>query len=534
MPTIDLAEHYSCLRLILGDQLNAAHSWYTEKKPSTLYVIAELHQEASYVTHHVQKVSSFFAAMQAFAEALQQAGHQVLHLTLDDTAGVDDLPTLLKQLIEKYRISKFEYQLPDEYRLRQQLADFSSSIHIATQTYQSEHFFLDELELPRYFKSGQRHRMEAFYRNMRKRFKMLMNEDTPQGGQWNFDAENRQKLKPENFHNVPEPLVFANDVSAILERLQRHNIKTIGNADLHSFWPITRRQARSLLAYFCQYALPQFGRFQDAMTHKIDNRDLLEQSPVKKQWSLFHSRLSFALNSKILTPHEVVEAALTAYQTSDNQISIAQIEGFIRQILGWREFVRGIYWANMPTYASLNHLSAANKLPRWFWDANTNMNCMKHAIQQSLDYAYAHHIQRLMVTGNFCLLAGIHPDEVDAWYLGIYIDAIEWVELPNTRGMSQFADGGIVGSKAYAASGNYINKMSDYCGQCDYKVSETTSKQACPLNALYWRFMEHNKAALGDNPRNTMVYKNWLKQPEEKRAAILQRAEEHIKNIDTL
>jgi deoxyribodipyrimidine photolyase-related protein len=334
---------------------------------------------------------------------------------------------------------------------------------------------------------------------------------------------------------VPQPLLFSNDVSEILARLERHQIKTMGRAATSLLWPVNRQQAKELLDYFCRYCLPRFGQFQDAMTCQLN------QLEGDKQWSLYHSRLSFALNSKIISPKLVVERVLAHYRaqpeqllSAEPQINLAQVEGFIRQILGWREFVRGIYWANMPEYAILNALSAKRALPAWFWSGKTKMSCLKHAIEQSLDYAYAHHIQRLMITGNFCLLAGIDPDEVDAWYLGVYIDALEWVEMPNTRGMSQFADGGIVGSKAYAASGNYVKKMSDYCGYCHYKVAKTTEADACPLNSLYWRFIHQQQQLLGNNPRNAMVYANWQKKTAEQQQAILTQAELYLNAIEQL
>ena len=517
------------LRLILGDQLNASHSWFKDKDPNTLYVIAELHQETNYVVHHVQKVCTFFAAMQGFAEALNTAGFNLVHLNLDATQAFSDLPQLLNHLINQHQIQQFEYQLPDEYRLRQQLANFTATLTIASQSYSTEHFYLTDEELPKHFTAGKQHRMEAFYRKLRKRFTVLMDEEgNPEGGQWNFDADNRNKLKPVDFANVPSPLVFANDVSDILERLKRHKIKTIGRAETSLLWPVNRQQAKALLDYFCSSCLPNFGTFQDAMTCQL--KDLTSD----RQWSLFHSRLSFALNSKIISPQRVVNTAIAHYRANTSSISLAQVEGFIRQILGWREFVRGIYWVNMPDYASLNKLNATAALPSWFWTGDTQMNCLKHAIHQSLDYAYAHHIQRLMITGNFCLLAGIHPDEVDSWYLGIYIDALEWVEMPNTRGMSQFADGGIVGSKAYAASGNYVKKMSDYCGTCQYKVAKTTEADACPLNALYWNFMYQQKEALGNNPRNALVYANWQKKTLENQQAILDKAKNCLEQIEQL
>ncbi|CAH9062200.1 (6-4) photolyase [Pseudoalteromonas holothuriae] len=519
---------YRCLRLILGDQLNAHHSWYKHKHDDVLYVIAELHQETSYTTHHIQKICAFFSAMEHFAQALTKAGHNVAYLSLDDTRAFKTIPELIKSLILKYKINIFEYQLPDEYRLRSQLSSFTNSLSIEVNYFETEHFYLDEAQLTESFKQGKSHKMEAFYRRMRKKFNILMDGEKPLGGDWNYDKQNRNKLKSADFAKVPEPLLFEHDVDNIIARLKRHDVKTIGRINDNLNWPVTRIQAKTLLDFFCQYCLAGFGQFQDAMTCKLDNA--LQSS----QWSLFHSRLSFALNSKMLSPEFVISTVVAYYHKHQQQISLPQIEGFVRQILGWREFVRGIYWANMPQYAQLNHLKAEHALPSWFWNGSTHMNCLKHAIQQSLDYAYAHHIQRLMITGNFCLLAGIDPDEVDDWYLGVYIDAIEWVEMPNTRGMSQFADGGIVGSKAYAASGNYVKKMSDYCSGCQYDVTQATGKNACPLNSLYWRFMNKHEEAFATNPRNSMVYANWRRKSETQRQEIIEQAEQYLIDIELL
>ena len=519
---------YRELRLILGDQLNAGHSWYQEKQPDVLYVIAELHQEQSYVTHHVQKIQAFFLAMSQFAGALSQAGHQVLYLTLDDTKHYADLPQLLASLLDKYQCQEFSYQRPDEYRLAEQLFGFARAYAGKSYCVESEHFFLTFNELSDYFQAEKRHRLETFYRKLRKRFNYLMVDETPEGGQWNYDQDNRQKLKPKDIEQLPDPLLFGNDVTQINERLARHNIAHFGEQPSQLIWPVNRHQAKALLEHFCLVCLPKFGQFQDAMT--CQGQDMMSD----RQWSLYHSRLSFALNAKILSPQLVVDTAIHYYRQQPNLISLAQIEGFVRQILGWREFVRGIYWANMPHYAAKNALAASNKLPKWFWNGETKMNCMHHAIKQSLQYAYAHHIQRLMITGNFCLLAGVEPDQVDAWYLGIYIDAIEWVEMPNTRGMSQFADDGIVASKAYAASGNYVDKMSDYCKSCAYKVKEKTTDDACPLNSLYWHFMTRHREKFGTNPRQAMVYRNWDKQAESQQQATLTRAEQLLARLDEL
>lgn len=514
---------YKTLRLILGDQLNYRHSWFRDADPSVLYVIAELHQETNYVRHHIQKVCGFFAAMKAFAEHLSAQGHQVLHLDLDQTDEFTDLNTMISHLTSQYAVTLFEYQQPDEYRLSQQLQSLQLNSSIDVCCHDSEHFLLAHEELAKYLNPNRHNRMESFYRKMRKRFNILMDGDQPLGERWNFDAENRQKLKPADIQEIPQPLLFSNDISSIQERLARHNIETIGNCSKHLIWPVNRQQALELLNFFCTHCLPLFGRFQDAMTYQSEQR-----------WSLYHARISFALNCKILHPSEVVQAALDRYYSAKDSIELAQVEGFVRQIIGWREYIRGVYWVNMPHYKELNQLDARNPLPDYFWTGDTKMSCVKHAVEQSLDYAYAHHIQRLMVTGNFAMLAGIDPDQLDQWYLGIYIDAIEWVEMPNTRGMSQFADGGLIATKPYAASGSYINKMSDYCSQCDYNVKQRSTEDACPFNSLYWRFMQTNSERLRNNPRTAMAYRSWSKMQPEVRQQILERGDYCIEHLQQL
>jgi deoxyribodipyrimidine photolyase-related protein len=513
---------FRTLRLILGDQLNSAHSWYVEADPQVLYVLAELRQETDYVRHHVQKICGFFAAMESFARQLRAQGHQVLHLTLDDTQQWPDLADLVRSLVQEYQVDQFEYQRPDEFRLLQLMEQLTLPAQVTVRQFDSEHFLLPFAELENYFEAGKQVRMEFFYRRMRRRYGFLMDGDQPAGGRWNFDVENRQRLRPEDIQKVPAPLVFNNDVSDILKRLEHHGVDSIGTARTKLPWPVNREQALQLLEHFCEHCLPNFGRFQDAMTSKSDHR-----------WSLYHSRLSFALNTKILSPREVIEAVIAQYNASA-AVDIAQVEGFVRQILGWREYIRGIYWTNMPSYRQSNGLNANRPLPEFFWTGQTKMKCMQEAIGQSLNYSYAHHIQRLMVTGNFCLLAGIDPAQVDDWYLGIYIDALEWVEMPNTRGMSQFADGGIVASKPYAASGNYLNKMSDYCKGCHYNVKQKTEDTACPLNSLYWHFMLRHREQLASNRRIGMIYRNWDRLDEENRSAVQSRAEWLLHNLDQL
>jgi deoxyribodipyrimidine photolyase-related protein len=338
-------------------------------------------------------------------------------------------------------------------------------------------------------------------------------------GQWNYDHDNRKKI-PKG-HVVSPPLLFRNDVSDLFEMLVHEKISTIGNCDPGRFiWPLDREQALQLLDFFVLECLSLFGTFEDAMT--------------VQSWSVYHSRLSFALNIKMLSPIEVIDASIKAWKERPDEISFNQLEGFVRQILGWREFMRGVYWTHMPEFSTLNYFGHDRSLPDWFWTGKTKMNCLKHAVGQSLDHAYAHHIQRLMVSGNFALLAGVDPDEVDKWYLGIYIDALEWVEITNTRGMSQFADGGIIGSKPYVSSAAYIDKMSDYCGTCFYNKSKKVGEKACPFNSLYWNFYDRHSDKLSRNPRIGMMYKVWEKMAPDNKVAILQQADTYLQNLNEL
>ncbi|WP_299263495.1 cryptochrome/photolyase family protein [uncultured Psychrosphaera sp.] len=511
------------LKLILGDQLNPQHSWFRTVDNDVVFVIAELHQEANYTKHHIQKITAFFSAMHEFAKTLESQGHRVCYLTLDDTQAFEDLNALIVSLVKKYDSESFCYQRPDEYRLREQLKNITSHINIPVYEADTEHFLLPFDELPNHFTKATHVRMENFYRSMRKRFNILMEGDKPTGGAWNFDSNNRQAFKKSDIKVIPKPLVFNNDASEYLARIKQHGIKTMGKESVEVAYPINKEQSLTLLRFFCQHQLPNFGNFQDAMTMA---------SPYA--WSLYHSRLSFAINCKILNPQEVIQTALLAYEGSEGKITLPQIEGFIRQILGWREYVRGMYWINMPEYADQNFLSAHRDLPDFFWHGKTNMQCLNSAITQSLDHAYAHHIQRLMITGNFALLAGISPKQVDEWYLGIYIDAIEWVELPNTRSMALFADGGWIATKPYAASGNYVNKMSDYCKGCKYEVKEKLGENACPLNSLYWYFIGENYDKLSSNHRMSFPVRNWEKMPEAQKIEISEHANYLLNNLDTL
>ncbi|MEO9660308.1 MAG: cryptochrome/photolyase family protein [Maribacter dokdonensis] len=507
------------VRLILGDQLNQNHSWFNEVNDNVIYLMAEMRQETDYVKHHIQKVIAFFLAMRNFKNELSAKGHQFIYFSLTDANNPQQLEEIITKTIKESNAKKFEYQLPDEYRLDEQLNNICKSLPIATSYADTEHFYTTRFELRDFFKGKKQMIMESFYRMMRKKHDILINNDQPEGGKWNYDQSNRNKWKGQP--SIPHEKDFKKNVEEIIEELSKAKVKTFGNVDPTAFsWPVTKVDALSTLTYFCDQLLPHFGDYQDAMH--------------EDQKFLFHSRLSFAMNSKILSPKEVITRVTAHYHKNKDVIHISQVEGFTRQILGWREYMRGIYWKEMPRYKGLNVLENKNKLPHFFWTGKTKMNCLKHAIGQSLDHSYAHHIQRLMIIGNFALLTQMDPDEVDQWYLGVYIDAIEWVEITNTRGMSQFADGGIVATKPYVSSANYINKMSNYCSKCSYNHTKKLGDKACPFNSLYWNFLADKKAHFKNNQRMKMMLSLLDKMDGSVLADIQLKANDLMKNLDAL
>ncbi|MUP46769.1 cryptochrome/photolyase family protein [Gramella sp. BOM4] len=509
-----MAEKLKTLRLILGDQLNHKHSWYNGDQDHITYVLMEMRQETDYVKHHIQKIVAFFSAMRNFADYLEERNHKLIYLKIGDPKNKQNLPDNLKKLISDHNFEKLEYQLPDEYRLDEQLKDFCKDVEIQTEAFDTEHFYTSRTDLEKFYEGKKQLTMEYFYRDMRKKHDILMvNENNPEGGKWNFDKSNRKKWKGEV--EIPHERGFRKDVSGLLEEIKKAGIESMGSIQATNFnWPTSREDSLQVLNYFCKNLLVHFGDFQDAMH--------------TEQAYLFHSRLSFCMNSKMLSPKEVIESVLDHYYDHKDAIDISQVEGFIRQILGWREYMRGIYWKEMPGYRRSNKLRNQNELPGFYWDAKTKMNCLHHSIKNSLENAYAHHIQRLMITGNYALLTQTHPDEVDAWYLGIYIDAIEWVEITNTRGMSQFADGGIVATKPYVSSGSYINKMSNYCKNCHYKVNKKTEEDACPFNSLYWNFLDSKRDEFADNQRMNMMMSLLDKKDPEEMQKIRKRARDII------
>jgi len=507
------------LRLVLGDQLNGSHSWYKDTKGRTVYAMMEMRQETDYVTHHIQKLVGMFSAMRRFAESLASAGKDVVYIKINDPENRQTLEQNLEHLIKKTEATRFEYQLPDEYRLDVQLARFLETKEIAFQAYDTEHFLSGRNDVRNFFSHKKRMLMESFYRAMRKMHSVLMEGDKPAGERWNYDKENRMKWK--GTPPIPSPLQWENDCTEVYHDILRSGARFFGRIEPSRFiWPVNREQALGQLENFLSNRLAHFGTFQDSMT--------------RSSWSLFHSLLSFSLNLKMLHPIEVVAHALRAWERRRSEISVQQIEGFVRQIIGWREYMRGIYWAFMPGYSKMNYFGHSRLLPRFYWNGKTKMECMRQVITQSLENAYAHHIQRLMVTGNFALLSEVDPDQVDAWYLGIYIDAFQWVEMPNTRGMSQYADGGTVATKPYVAASGYIHRMSDYCEVCHYDRKKRYGQNACPFNSLYWRFFHTHANTLSQNARLRIAYRTLDRMPAEEKTRILQHAEKVLDSVETL
>ena len=512
------APHGPVLRLILGDQLNPLHSWLEQTRTDVVYVLMEVRSETDYVRHHAQKVLGIFAAMRDFATQLKRAGHRVRYVAIDDPSNRQSLTDNLDALIAHYAATAVQYQAPDEWRLDAQLRDWAGACPVPVQRVDSEHFFTARDETARQFAGKKQWLMESFYRQQRKKHRVLMTPDgQPEGGQWNFDADNRKPWsgKPP----APADTRPCHDHSALWQSIEAAGVKTLGQAQAGAFrWPLNRAEALAQLEHFIAHGLPHFGDHQDAIS--------------RHSWHLFHSLLSFALNTKMLQPREVVLAAEQAWR--DGVAPLHAAEGFIRQILGWREYVRGVYWAHMPGYTETNQLRHTRPLPEWFWTGHTRMACLASAIGQSLEHAYAHHIQRLMVIGNFALLAGLDPQAVHRWYLGIYIDAFEWVEAPNTLGMSQWADGGRLATKPYVSSAAYLQRMGDHCKGCAYDPKLRTGDQACPFNALYWDFFDRHRAHLEGNPRIGMVYHQLGRMKPEELQALRQQAARLLENTDAL
>ncbi len=478
--------------------------------------MCEVDEETRYVRHHKQKIVLVLSAMRHFAAELRAEGITIDYIELDAPANTGCFGGELERAICRHRPDHVVMTEPGEWRVADMARSWSNRFSIPIEIREDDRFFSSRAEFARWAAERKSYRMEFFYREMRRETGILMDGDLPEGGRWNFDAENRKrlprKLEVPSLERV-EPDVTTRAVMALVaERYADH----FGELDGFG-WAVSRADARLALSRFVERSLKFFGDFQDAMK--------------REEPFLFHSVLSPYLNIGLLTPREVCKAAVDAYTAGLAPLNA--VEGFVRQILGWREYIRGIYWLRMPGYATTNAFSAGRPLPHFYWDGRTAMACVAAAVSDTRRNAYAHHIQRLMITGNFALIAGLDPGSVEAWYLAVYADAFDWVELPNTHGMALFADGGLLASKPYAASGAYIDRMSDYCEACCYDPRVKIGARACPFNFLYWNFLIVNEDSLASNPRMALPYRSLGGMTETGRADIRQQATAFLDALDS-
>ena len=502
------------LCFLLGDQLNLSISSLSNiDAEKDVIFMCEVWDEATYVQHHKKKIAFIFSAMRHFADELRAQGYNVHYTKLDDPENAGSFYSELKRADEQYKPKSIIATEASEYRVLEDMKDWSFDAPVDIRP--DDRFLCTHYEFAEWAEGRKQLRMEYFYREMRRKYNILMDGDKPEGGEWNYDSENRKP--PKDALNIPQTYMSQPDditrevMDLVADRFPDHF------GDLEPFhFAVTREQAVQALDQFIKERLCNFGDYQDAM---------VEGEP----W-MYHSHLSFYINCGLLLPLECVQAAEEAYR--DGKSPLNAVEGFIRQIIGWREYVRGIYWLKMPEYESENFLDAKRKLPALFWGGDTQMNCMRQCVKETKENAYAHHIQRLMVLGNFALIAGLDPDEVNEWYMIVYADAYQWVELPNVTGMILFADGGVLGSKPYSASGAYINKMSDYCKGCRYKVTKKKGPDACPFNYLYWDFLIRNEDKLRGNHRLGMIYRTLERMSEEKVEAVIEDSRRFFKALE--
>ncbi|MEY3200538.1 MAG: hypothetical protein RIR70_88 [Pseudomonadota bacterium] len=507
------------LILVLGDQLDDHSAALADIDPARDRVLMiEAIQESTHAPSHKARTVLFLSAMRHFAKRLQSRALAVDYLALG-THPHTSLAAALAAQLKATRPEKLIVVEPGEYRMRESLKAACKASGTALTILPDTHFLCSLEQFRAWAGDTSRLRMETFYRRMRRATGVLMQGDEPEGGLWNYDAENRGNFGKSGPGLMVPPRGFPPDditrhVMEEVERLLPDNPGSLAHFD----WPVTRDQARAALDDFITHRLPLFGRYQDAM------------------WSrepyLYHARISAAMNLKLLDPRDAIDAAVKAYRAG--HAPLESVEGFVRQIMGWREFIRGVYWLDMPTMKTANHFGHTRKLPQWYWTGETHMNCMRETVRQVIDHGYAHHIQRLMVTGQFALLAGIAPTEVGDWYLGMYTDAVEWAELPNTAGMALFSNGGRFTTKPYVASGQYIKRMSNYCAGCRYKPEVRHGEDACPMTSLYWHFLSQHQDELAKNPRAGTMLLSFKRLSEEERRAIDTHAMGILEGLDGL
>jgi len=495
---------------VLGDQLSPdIAALRAVDKARGIVLMMEVADETTYVRHHKAKIAFILSAMRHHADRLRALGWTVDYVRLDDPDNEGSFTAEVARAIERHRPCAIHVTEGGEWRVRAMLEAWEARFALPVTIHEDDRFLCSHAEFDTWAAARKQLRMEFFYRDMRRKTGLLMAQDgAPEGGQWNYDADNR-KPPPQRDLLMPQPLRFSPDAitQEVLAMVATRFADHIGSLD-HFAFAVTPEDAERQRRHFLDEMLPRFGDYQDAM---------LTDEPF-----LWHSVLSPYINIGLLDPLDLCQAIDQRYRAGKAPLNCA--EGFIRQIIGWREYVRGVYWHEGPDYGRRNALDARRDLPDFYWSGETDMRCMTQAIRQTIDHSYAHHIQRLMITGNFALIAGIDPHQVHIWYLEVYADAYEWVELPNTLGMALFADGGLLGSKPYAASGAYINRMSDYCGGCRYDVKKRVGDDACPFNALYWDFLARNEKLLGRNPRMAMPYRNWARMAPDDRTAIRAQA----------
>ena len=498
------------LVLVLGDQLNHDASALDGFDPAQDAVwMAEVREESTHVWSAQARTALFLSAMRHFADELRAAGRPLVYTLLDAPDNTGTLAGELARAVAAHRPQALVMTAPGDWRVLQALRGAARAAGLTLALRDDRHFYATVRDFAAHAAGRKQLRLEYFYRALRQRHGVLMDGEQPAGGRWNFDADNRESFGADGPGAVPPLPLFAPDATtqAVLALVREQFGSHPGGLDGFA-WPVTRAQALAALDDFITHRLPAFGRWQDA---------LWPGQPL-----LWHSGLSAALNLKLLSAREVVDAAVAAWQAG--RVPLASCEGFVRQILGWREYVRGVYWTHMPGYAELNALDAQQDLPAWYWSGDTEMACLRDAITQTLHHGYAHHIQRLMVTGLYALLLGVRPQQVHAWYLGVYVDAVEWVELPNTLGMSQYADGGLMASKPYAATGKYLQRMGPHCRGCRFDPALRVGERACPFTTLYWDFLLRHEATLAGNARMALQVKNLARLGEADRAAIRDRA----------
>ncbi len=501
------------LILILGDQLDANATLLRDINPDhdTLWM-AEVMEESTHIASSKQRTTVFLSAMRHFAHMLRMKGWPLIYTELDAPQNTGTLAGELTHAIADVKPTQLVMTAPGDWRVLQSLRAVAKAHALPLVIQDDTHFFSTVREFATHAQGRKQLRLEYFYRELRQKNGILMNDNKPIGGQWNFDADNRGSFGKQGPGLLPAPARFEPDaITQNVMRLVNQQLADHPGSIATFGWPVTREQALVALENFITHRLPSFGLYQDAMWEG-------------EVW-LYHSHLSCALNLKLLNPREVLAAAEAAFH--QGHAPIEAVEGFVRQILGWREYVRGIYWTQMPNYLEGNAHEAHATLPKFYWTGDTDMACLRDAITQTLQHGYAHHIQRLMVTGLYALLYGVDPKQVHAWYLGVYVDAVEWVELPNTLGMSQFADGGLMASKPYVASGKYIDRMSNHCRGCRYDPAQSTGETACPFTTLYWDFLDRHADTLAKNPRMVMQLKNLNRLSTEQRAAIATQAQMH-------